>query len=85
MQLLFTSLVKPYINQLTPCEMEIETTHYAFGEGKLAILIEAASELEACEKYVKHVESKGNESCWAFNNAYVKAVGFIKKQNSGQY
>jgi hypothetical protein len=59
----------------------METTHFIFGAGKLAIIIEAKTELEACKKYVALVESKGNESDWDFNRAYIKAINFINKQS----
>lgn len=49
-------------------------TTYVFGAGKLAVCFEAETELEACKEYVKHVESKGNESDWAFNLSYQKAL-----------
>ena len=54
-----------------------ETTHYVFGEGKLAVAIEAETEKSACEQYVKLVESKGNENFWDFNMEYKKAKKFL--------
>lgn len=43
-------------------------------------LIAAAPELlEALKAYVKEVESRGNESDWAFNIQYTNAMKAIKK------